>query len=129
MPKFEKVKLNVFKDERGSLTPIELHEYFTWPVARVYYVYNVTAPRGGHAVNGEKKMYVCQKGRVSGRLHDGLQWHDISLVEGEALLMTETCFREFDVFENDAVLLAISSVNYNAEDYIYDLEEFIKKYS
>ena len=35
-------------------------------------------------------------------------------------------FRDFYEFSEDCVLLAISSVNYVPEDYIYDLEEFIE---
>ncbi len=35
------------------------------------------------------------------------------------------CYRDFTDFSSDAVLMAISSVNYNADDYIYDLDEFI----
>lgn len=129
MSKFEKVRLNVFKDERGALTPIELHEYIDWPVKRIYYVNHVKGKRGGHCVRGEKKIYVCQQGLVRGRIHDGQKWHDVELSEGDALLMREPCFREFTDFSDGSVLLAISSVNYSPKDYIYDLDEFIKEYS
>lgn len=126
MNKFEKIKLKVFNDERGSLVPIELHEVINWPVKRVYYVYHVTGQRGGHCVRGEKKLYICQQGEVLGRIHDGEKWHQVSLNEGEALRMNEPCFREFDGFTPGSVLLILSSTNYNADDYIYDLDEFIK---
>ena len=39
--------------------------------------------------------------------------------------MSGPCFREFYDFSDDAVMMAISSVNYVPEDYIYDLDEFI----
>lgn len=129
MAKFEKIQLGIFKDERGSLTPIELKDYIDWPVKRIYYVNHVKGTRGGHCVRGEKKMYVCQQGTVKCRLHDGKKWHEISLSEGDAVLMKEPCFREFMDFSDGSVLLAISSVNYNPKDYIYDLDEFIKEYS
>jgi len=127
MNKVEQIKFKSFTDERGTLTPIELKDYIEWPVKRVYYLTDVLAARGGHAVKGEQKIYVCQKGTVKARLHDGLEWHEFNLSgPDDAILMSGMCFRDFYDFSSDAVLLAISSVNYVPEDYIYDLDEFIK---
>ena len=127
MAKLEKITLQTFRDERGSLTPFEASEILDWPVKRVYYLTDVTAPRGQHCVRNERKIYICQKGQIKARLHDGEQWHDFELSgPGDAILMEEDCFRDFYEFSEDAVLLALSSVNYDPEDYIYDLEEFIQ---
>lgn len=124
----QKIKLPSFYDERGGLVPIELKDYIDWPVKRVYFVTDVVKPRGGHAVIGEKKIYVCQKGCVTARLHDGDEWHEYQLRgPADAILMNGFCYREFVEFSPDAVLMAISSVNYRPEDYVYDLDEFIQK--
>lgn len=126
MEKVQKIKLKSFKDERGVLTAIEIKDYAEWEVKRVYYLTDVTKPRGGHAVRNEKKMYICQKGTVKARLHDGEKWNEFELHgPDEAILMPSMCFRDFYDFSSDAVLLAVSSVNYVPEDYIYDLEEFV----
>lgn len=110
------------------MTAIELKDYVEWEAKRVYFLTDVTKPRGGHAVRGEKKMYVCQKGTVKARLHDGEKWHEFSLSgPDDAILMSGMCFRDFYDFSSDAVLIAISSVNYVPEDYIYELEEFVKE--
>ncbi len=128
MEKLQKIKFKSFKDERGILTAIELKDYVDWPVKRVYFLTDVTMPRGGHAVRHEKKIYVCQKGTVKARLHDGEKWNEFELHgPDDAILMNEMCFRDFYDFSSDAVLLAISSVNYVPEDYIYDLEKFISE--
>jgi len=126
MEKIKKIKFNSFKDDRGVLTPIELKDYTDWETKRVYYLTDVTAARGGHAVKGEQKLYVCQKGKIKARFHDGDKWIEFE-IEGpdEGLLMSGPCFREFYDFSDDAVMMAISSVNYVPEDYIYDLDEFI----
>ncbi len=79
MEKLKKIKLESFTDQRGVLTPIEIKDYADWPVKRVYFLTDVTEARGGHAVRGEKKLYVCQKGRIRARLHDGEQWHQFGL--------------------------------------------------
>lgn len=125
--RLEKVSFKIFTDERGSLVPLELKDFISWEVRRVYYLVDVVGDRGGHCVKGENKIYICQKGTIKGRFHDGVGWTEFSLVgPGEGVVMEGDYYREFVDFSSDAVLLAISSVNYNAEDYIYDLEEFIK---
>lgn len=125
--KVQKIKFSTFEDDRGKLVPIELKDYIDWDVKRVYYVTDVTKPRGGHAVKGEQKIYVCQKGEIKARLHDGEKWHEFELKgPDDGILMSGMCYREFYDFTTDAVLMAISSVNYHAEDYIYDFDEFLK---
>ena len=125
--RLEKVQFKTFTDERGSLVPVELKDYIDWAPARVYYLVDVTEDRGGHCVKGEKKIYICQKGSLKGRFHDGKEWIEFELNgPNEAVVMEGDYYREFVDFSADAVLMAISSVNYNADDYIYDLGEFEK---
>lgn len=128
MSKFKKIQLKTFEDERGKLTPIELPDYIDWPVKRVYYVTDVKEARGGHAVRGEKKMYIMMQGSCKARLHDGDEWHEFEMNgPSEALLMQEMCFREFTDFSQGSVLAIISNMSYDPEAYIYDLDEFIKE--
>src|SRR3989338_6813169 len=127
MEKVRPIKLNSFKDERGVLTAVELKDYVDWPVKRIYYLNDVGKPRGGHAVKHEKKLYICQKGLVKAKFHDGEKWLEFELKGPDgALIMDGMCYREFYEFSPDTVLLAVSSVNYVPTDYIYDLDEFIK---
>jgi dTDP-4-dehydrorhamnose 3,5-epimerase-like enzyme len=127
MEKVQKINFPTHVDERGALTVVEIKDYVDWPVARVYYLNDVTLPRGSHAVKGEKKMYVCQKGSCLARLHDGEKWHEFELKgPDDAILMSGMCYRDFQNFSKDAVLMAISSVNYNPDDYIYDFDEFLE---
>lgn len=126
--KVEKFTLPIHVDERGPLVVAEMKDYVSWPVARFYYVTEVLKPRGGHAVRHEKKIYICQKGHVKARFHDGARWIEFEMNgPGDAVLMKSMCFREFCDFSSDAVLLAVSSVNYHKEDYIYDFDEFLKE--
>ena len=122
------LKLNTFKDERGVLGVVELKDYVDFDAKRVYYVTDVTLPRGGHAVRGERKIYVCQKGSLKARFHDGKKWAEYEMHgPSDAIVVNRMYYREFTNFSEDAVLLAISSVNYNPDDYIYDLDEYIKE--
>ncbi len=126
--RFQKIQFKTFEDERGKLTPIELTEYINWPVKRVYYVTDVKESRGGHAVRGEKKIYIMMQGSCKARLHDGEKWHDVGLKgPSEGILMEEMCFREFSDFSEGSVLAIVSNMPYDPDAYIYDLEEFIKE--
>ena len=126
--KFKQIKIPTHTDERGNLSVVELKDFVDWPVKRVYYVTGVTKDRGGHAVRGEKKIYICMQGTMTARIHDGEKWHDFELKGPEdAILMNETCWREFKDFSPGAVLCAISNMNYEKDKYIFDFEEFLGK--
>ena len=86
----------------------------------------VTLDRGGHAVRGEKKIYICMQGTMTARIHDGEKWHEMALKgPDDAILMNETCWREFKDFSPGAVLCAISNMNYERDKYIYVFKEFL----
>ena len=122
----KKLTFKTFTDERGALTAVELKDYIQWEPRRIYYLTDITAPRGHHCVKNEKKFYVCMKGSLKCKFHDGTKWEEFELNgPSEAVLMEGDYFRDFYDFSADCVLMAVSSVNYNPEDYIYDLEEFI----
>lgn len=125
--KIKRIQLPTHEDERGKLTVLELKDFITWEPKRIYYVTDVKKDRGGHAVKGEKKIYVCMQGSCTARIHDGEQWHEFELKgPGDALQMEGMCWREFGEFTEGTVLMAVSSVNYEPDQYIYDLEEFLR---
>ena len=123
----KKINFKTFTESSGSLTPIEIKDFVDWPVKRVYYLTDVVGSRGGHCVKNEKKIYVCQKGTVKCKFHDGNEWTSFELKgPSDGILMEGDYYRDFYEFSPDAVLMAVSSVNYNPVDYIYDLNEFIE---
>ena len=128
MEKFVRVKIPTHGDDRGKLSAIELKDYIDWTPKRVYYVTDVVKDRGGHAVRGEKKIYVCMQGTMTARIHDGKKWHEFQ-IQGpdDAIVMSEMCWREFGNFSPGAVLMAISNMNYEKDKYIYDFEVFLKE--
>ncbi len=124
----EKLTLPTHAAPRGNLTALELKDYIDWPVARVYYVTDTLLPRGGHAVRGEKKIYVVMQGSCTGRFHDGIEWKEFELKgPSDAVKMEGLYYREFTNFAPGTVLMAISSVNYDKSLYIYDFEEYLKE--
>lgn len=126
MSSVKSIKIPTFTDERGSLSAAELKDYIDWKPERIYYVTDVKQKRGGHAVIGEKKIYICVQGEITARIHDGERWEEYKLKgPDDALIMDEMNYREFDDFSQGAVLLSISNMNYDKSKYIYDFDEFI----
>lgn len=127
-PAVEKLTLPTHHDDRGDLTVLELSDYVDWPVKRIYYVTNTVLPRGGHAVRGEKKLYIVMQGSCTGRFHDGSDWTEIKLAgPGDMVRMNTMCFREFVDFAPHTVLMAVSSVSYDRSLYIFDFDAFVRE--
>ncbi len=121
----KKVDFPLFSDERGDLNVVEMKDYVDWPVKRMYYLTNVVASRGGHCVKGEKKMYVCMKGSLTGKFYDGSEWMEFELKgPSQAVIMEGEYWREFENFSEDCVLTVLSSLNYEKDKYIMDIQEF-----
>ncbi len=122
-------ELKTFTDERGSLTPIELKDYFSFDVKRTYTVHNNSTKRGGHCHLCEEEFFYLASGTCTARLHDGNDWIEIEMdANTDAIYVGTYVWHEFDNFSEDGVLVALSSTNYNPErnDYIEDFNEFLK---
>jgi len=127
MEKVRLIKIPTHSDARGNLSVLELRDYIDWIPKRVYYVTGTKQPRGGHAVIGERKIYICMQGKIRAKIHDGSRWHEFEL-EGPAdgLIMDGICWRDFTDFSEGAVLCIVSSINYDKEKYIYDFDKFLE---
>ncbi len=127
MNNFEFYKLQSFKDKRGSLIPLELKEFIDWAPKRVYYSYRNSKSRGGHCHRMEKELFICLKGSFKVKIHDGKDWHEKTLNSCEAVKVDNMIWHEFTDFSEDAILLAVSSTNYDPQDYIRDFDQFLKE--
>ncbi|MBN1494732.1 FdtA/QdtA family cupin domain-containing protein [Candidatus Peregrinibacteria bacterium] len=127
MKPFEFFKLANFTDEKGSLVPLELKNYINWTPKRVYYAFNNKDFRGGHCHKIEKELFICPRGSFKIRLHDGKNWTE-QVLKGpdSAVRVDNLVWHEFTDFSKDAILLAVSSTNYNKDDYIRDFDQYLK---
>lgn len=127
MEKVKLIKIPTHTDPRGNLSVLELNGYIDWAPKRVYYVTGTRQPRGGHAVIGERKIYICMQGSVKAKIHDGKMWHE-HFLEGpsDGILMDGTCWRDFSDFSDGTVLCIVSNMNYSKDKYIYDFDKFLK---
>ena len=113
--------------EIGFLVPLENGFNLPFEVKRIFYIYGVPAKsdRGSHAYYNTKQVLIC----ISGSLKIKCFYDENEVVyelnkPDEALYIAPHVWRTSFEHSSDAVLLVLSSLEYNEEDYIRDYEEF-----
>lgn len=127
---FKEYDLKTFNDEKGGLTPIEISGYCDFIPKRIYTVYDSENKiRGGHAHIVEEELFFMGSGSCTGKFHDGEKWFEVKLEANKNLVYIPTMlWHQFEEFSDGAVLIAVSSTNYNPNraDYIEDFDNFLK---
>lgn len=111
------------------MSPVELKEYIDFEVKRVYFITSIKAPTGAHCHKIEQEFFILQQGSCTAVIDQGNGLEEIKM-QGptSALYVPALVWHHFKDFSPDAVLLALSSTNYNLDrsDYVEDYEEFKK---
>jgi len=123
----EKRKLQTFTDDRGGiLAPIEFKDLDFIP-KRVFYVTGVPAGnvRGEHAHFETKQLLICVQGEIDVLLTQNGGTEIITLFKDEylyvgTLVWDAQCFKT-----GHDVLLVLCSTNYDLNDYILDMQDFV----
>lgn len=111
----------------GFLIPLENDFNLPFQVKRIFYTYDVPmeSNRGTHAYYNTKQVLICICGSLKIKCFDG----DTEIVyelnkPDEALYIAPHVWRTSFEHSPDSVLLVLSSLEYNEEDYIRDYDEF-----
>lgn len=111
------------------MSPVELKNYIDFEVKRVYFITKPQAPTGSHCHKTEEEFFILVQGNCVAVIDKGQGLEKIPLVAPtSALYIPNYVWHHFEDFSPDAVLLALSSTNYDPSrsDYIEDYEEFKK---
>ena len=125
------IALPKFLDKRGNLSVIEdIEEWKDIPfkIERTYWIYDVPGgeARGGHAYKENQEFIVALSGSFDVILDDGKERKTYSLNRSYyGLYVPKGIWREMNNFSTNSLALILSSTAYNAEDYIYDYEQFL----
>jgi len=120
--------LPVANDGRGSLVFAEYEGSLPFLVRRVFYVFDVPAgqTRGNHAHRSVHQLLVCVKGYCSLTVDDGRTREEFKLEHpAMGVHISPRVWAAQHNFSRDAVLLVLSSDNYDPNEYIRDYKEFL----
>ncbi len=122
------IDLPVISDPRGDLTFIEGGRHVPFPIARVYYLYNVPvdAERGGHAHRELEQVIFALSGSFRIRVDDGRERAEHWLRDPRrGLYVSRLVWREMDSFSQGAVCMVLASRPYEEADYFRDYDAFL----
>lgn len=125
---FKKTAIKLLQNERGDYGFLELKDFIDYEAKRVYFIHNCHTDTGQHCHKIEKELFVMQKGGCTAVIDSGNGQEDVSLKIGDAIYVGSYVWHGFKNFSSDAILLAISSTNYNPNrsDYIENYDEYKK---
>ena len=123
------IELPKFLDQRGNISIIEEAKIIPFNIKRVHWIYDVPGgeKRGGHAYKENQEFIVALSGSFDVVLNNGKERKTYSLNRSYyGLYVPNGIWREMNNFSTNAVALVLDSVVYDAADYIYNFEDFIK---
>ena len=130
MKSIYKFNLNTFgNDEIGNLVPIEHNTNIPFEVKRIFYTCNVPfkCNRGSHSYYNTEQVLICISGNLKIKCFDGISENIYELNSPyEALYISPKVWRTTFEHSPDAVLLVLSSLEYDENDYIRDYNEFLE---
>jgi mannose-6-phosphate isomerase-like protein (cupin superfamily) len=126
---FQKFTLKNIPTDSFLMTPLELKEYIDFEVKRIYFIKEIQSQTGEHCHKVEEEFFVMIQGSCTAIIDKGNGKEDIPF-EGpkEALYVPNYVWHGFKDFSKDAILLAVSSTNYNPDrsDYVEDYDDYLK---
>jgi mannose-6-phosphate isomerase-like protein (cupin superfamily) len=110
------------------MNPVELKDYIDFDVKRIYYITDPKGDAGGHCHKQEKELFILVQGSCTALIDQGNGLEDVPMKPGTALYIGTYVWHYFQDLSENAILLALSSTNYNPDrsDYIEDYEEYKK---
>lgn len=128
--KAEIISLPKILDKRGNLSVIEELKNIPFKIERTYWIYDVPGGevRGGHAYKENEEFIVALSGSFDVILDDGKERKTYSLNRSYyGVYVPKGVWREMNNFSTNSLALILASTAYNAEDYIYDYQDFVSK--
>lgn len=117
MSRFSLFSLPTFTDSKGSLTVLE--QALPFQVVRSYWIYGADSQtRGGHRHMHTRQALISVHGTISIYMNDGVTEATIVLNHPSQCLLVEPKDWHTMTFEENAVLLVMSSHPYDRAEYI-----------
>lgn len=124
---FKKLNLKIVKNERAIYSFAELNEFIDFEVRRIYFLQDFHADTGQHCHKIEKELFIMQRGTCTAIIDRGNGKEEILISgPGDAIYVGAYVWHGFKDISPDAVLMALSSTNYNPDrsDYVEDYDAY-----
>jgi len=121
------VDLEIKTDGRGKLIPLEYPKQLSFPLQRIYYIYDVNngIVRGRHSHRDLEQILIAVSGSLKVRIKTPFSEEIVTLNDpSKGLYVGPMIWREMLDFSDDAVLLVLASHEYDESDYIRDYEQY-----
>lgn len=123
------IQLPKYLDKRGNLSFFENSNQIPFDIKRTYWIYDVPGGevRGSHAFKEQQEFIVALSGSFDVVLHDGKNETKFSLNRSYyGLYVPKLLWRSIENFSTNSLALIVSSLSFDANDYIRDFDEFKK---
>lgn len=127
--KVQFLRFSQLGDERGRLVVVEGGKDIPFDIARVFYIYGTTpnTVRGEHANRESEFVLINVSGASKVKVDYGGSTEIFELVEPHTgLYIPKMVWKDMYDFSSDSVLLVLSNIKYDPNEYIKDYEEFLR---
>jgi dTDP-4-dehydrorhamnose 3,5-epimerase-like enzyme len=116
------------EDPQGNLVFAEAESHVSFPIARVFFVYDVPgeAIRGGHAHRTLEQAVFCMNGRLDVVVNDGSRRQTFELENPRTgIYLPPMVWHDLVGFSPGTVYLALTSAHFDEADYIRDYDAYL----
>jgi oxalate decarboxylase/phosphoglucose isomerase-like protein (cupin superfamily) len=127
MERVKIIQLPKFLDPRGNLSFFENSKQIPFDIKRTYWIYDVPGGeiRGSHAFKDSHEFIIALSGSFDVILNDGENEMKYSLNRSYyGLYIPNLLWRSIENFSTNSLALIVSSITYDATDYIRDFNTF-----
>lgn len=113
----------------GNLTFIEQENQIPFEIKRVYWIYDMLARQilGGYAYKEQRELIVALSGSIDVVINNGKSEQYFHLSQSHSgLYVPKGYWRHIENFSSDAVILVLASSLFDKNEYITELDEFLR---
>ena len=128
--KFTVIDFQELGDPRGHLVVAESNKEVPFLIQRIFYIYGTKegVVRGQHANRESEFMLINLQGSVKIVIDDGRQKDTVILNKAhQGVYLDKMVWKDMCEFSSDSILLVLSSMSYDASEYIRDYDEFVRE--
>ncbi|WP_313569078.1 FdtA/QdtA family cupin domain-containing protein [Acetoanaerobium noterae] len=128
--KFKVIDFQELGDPRGHLVVAESNKEVPFLIQRIFYIYGTKdgVVRGQHANRESEFMLINLQGSVKIVIDDGRQKDTVILNKAhQGVYLDKMVWKDMCEFSSDSILLVLSSMPYDASEYIRNYDEFVRE--